>query len=116
MLDLPGYGNLLNLTAPASAQQATTNYINTSLSRNGGQNELLMARYFINAKQEGGGRQGLFNGPNGYHNWAGNTPIQLMVDDYEMMDGSKFDWGKSEHATKLKNESKFKFAISQPPI
>jgi starch-binding outer membrane protein, SusD/RagB family len=98
VLDLPGYGNLLNLTAPATAAQGTTNFMNNSLSRNGGQNELLMARYFINAKQEGGGRQGLFNGPNGYNNWAGNSPIQLMVDDYEMMDGTRFDWKKPDHA------------------
>jgi len=40
----------------------------------------------------------LFNGPNGYNNWAGNTPIQLMIDDYEMMDGSKFDWNNPAHA------------------
>ena len=38
---------------------------------------------------------GINNGPNGYHNWAGNTPIQLLVDDYEMMDGSKFDWNNA---------------------
>ena len=35
---------------------------------------------------------GLDNGPNGYHNWAGNVPIQELVDDYEMMDGTKFSW------------------------
>lgn len=98
VMDLPGYGNLLNLSAPVSAAQGTMNYMNNSLARSGGQNELLMARYFINAKQENGGRQGLFNGPNGYNNWAGNTPIQLMVDDYEMMDGSKFSWQNPTHA------------------
>src|SRR5690606_4696609 len=41
---------------------------------------------------------GLHNGPNGYHNWAGNTPIQNLVDDYRMLDGSRFDWGNPEHA------------------
>ncbi len=46
----------------------------------------------------GGIHQGINNGPNGYHNWAGNTPIQLLVDDYEMMDGSKFDWNNPAHA------------------
>ncbi len=38
---------------------------------------------------------GLDNGPNGYHNWAGNAPVQQLVDDYEMMDGTKFDWNNS---------------------
>jgi starch-binding outer membrane protein, SusD/RagB family len=99
VIDLPGLGSQLNLTAPATAEQGATNYMNQSLSRNGGQNELIFARYFINAKTEDGGRQGLFNGPNGYNNWAGNTPIQELVDDYEMMDGSKFDWSKSAQAT-----------------
>lgn len=99
VLDLPGYGYALNLTNPVSSADGTANYMNASLARNGGEKEILIGRYFINAKQENGGRQGLFNGPNGYHNWAGNTPVQLMIDDYEMMDGSKFDWNKTEHAS-----------------
>lgn len=97
VLDLPGLGFQLGLTAPATAEQGTTNYLNQSLSRNGGQAELIFARYFINAKTENGGRQGLFNGPNGYNNWAGNTPIQELVDDYEMMDGTKFSWSNAAH-------------------
>ena len=46
----------------------------------------------------GGIHYGINNGPNGYHNWAGNTPIQQLVDDYEMMDGSKFDWNNPNHS------------------
>jgi hypothetical protein len=91
-------GNLLDLSAPVSPEEGTQNYINNSLARNGGENEILLGRYFINAKQEDGGRQGLFNGPNGYNNWAGNTPVQLLIDDYEMMDGSRFDWNNPAHA------------------
>ena len=98
VLDLPGFGYQLGLSAPASKDDAVNNYMNASLSRSGGEKEIILGRYFINAKQEGCGRQGLFNGPNGYHNWAGNTPIQLMIDDYEMMDGSKFDWNNATHA------------------
>jgi starch-binding outer membrane protein, SusD/RagB family len=98
VLDLPGFGFQLGLSAPAAQADAVNNYMNASLARNGGEKEIILGRYFINAKQENGGRQGLFNGPNGYHNWAGNTPIQLMIDDYEMMDGSKFDWTNPTHA------------------
>jgi hypothetical protein len=86
------------LSAPVSQEEGIQNYINTSLSRNGGEADLILGRYFISAKRENGGRQGLFNGPNGYNNWAGNTPIQLLVDDYQMMDGSDFDWDNPEHA------------------
>jgi hypothetical protein len=99
VLDLPGLGNQLNLSAPASKEDGTTNYLNNSLARNGGERELIFGRYFINAKAENGGRIGLFNGPNGYNNWAGNAPIQNFVDDYEMMDGSKFSWSNTEHAS-----------------
>ena len=99
VLDLPGLGNQLNLSAPASKEDGTTNYLNNSLARNGGEKELIFGRYFINAKAENGGRIGLFNGPNGYNNWAGNAPIQNFVDDYEMMDGSKFSWSNTEHAS-----------------
>lgn len=98
VLDLPGLGNQLNLSEPASKEVGTTNYMNNSLSRNGGERELIFARYFINAKAENGGRIGLFNGPNGYNNWAGNAPIQNFVDDYEMMDGTKFSWSNADHS------------------
>ncbi|MDJ1483841.1 RagB/SusD family nutrient uptake outer membrane protein [Cytophagaceae bacterium YF14B1] len=99
VLDLPGYGYQTNLSAPVTAAQGTTNYMNMSLSKGGGESELIFARYFINLKTEDGGRVGLFNGPNGYHNWAGNTPIQNLVDDYEMMDGTSFDWNNPAHAS-----------------
>lgn len=32
------------------------------------------------------------NGPNGYGGWGGNLPLQNLVDDYEMADGSTFSW------------------------
>jgi starch-binding outer membrane protein, SusD/RagB family len=104
VLDLPGFGYKLNLNAPVSAAEGTENYKIISMGGasktvpKGGETELLMARYFALAKEEGGTRIGRANGPNGYHNWAGNTPIGNLVDDYEMMDGSKFDWSNPAHA------------------
>jgi hypothetical protein len=92
-------GNNLGFTEPVSHEEGIQNYINNAMARNGGENEIILGRYFINMKQENGGRQGLFNGPNGYNNWAGNSPVQLLVDDYEMMDGTKFDWSNPEHAS-----------------
>ncbi|MEK6477482.1 RagB/SusD family nutrient uptake outer membrane protein [Catalinimonas sp. 4WD22] len=91
-------GYMTNLTAPVSPEEGEQYYENMSLAKNGGESELLFARYFINAKVEDGSRAALDNGPNGYHNWAGNTPTQNLVDDYEMMDGSEFDWSNPEHA------------------
>jgi hypothetical protein len=103
VLDLPGFGYKLDLTEPVSPQEGAENYKiiamggGSNFVPKGGERELIFARYFIQAKNEAGGRVGLFNGPNGYRNWAGNTPLQNLVDDYEMMDGTKFSWSNPEH-------------------
>lgn len=96
VLDL-GTGYKLSLAQPESAAQATTNY--KSMAMGGGSTapgidataatELIFARYFIVQNNMKHNQQ---NGPNGYHNWAGNTPIGLFVDDYEMQDGTPFSW------------------------
>lgn len=99
-------GYKLNLSSPVSKADAIANYI--SISMGGGStapgvdasasSELIFARYSTPDKDEWGAPYvGLFNGPNGYHNWAGNTPIGLMVDDYEMMDGTPFSWSTPAH-------------------
>ncbi len=41
---------------------------------------------------------GLYNNPNGYHGWGSNTPLENLVQDYEMADGTRFDWNNPEHA------------------
>lgn len=103
-------GYKLDLTEPASAEEAKQTYI--SIAMGGGsavgdvaaRSELLFERTHSPLFTEesnwplGGIHQGINNGPNGYHNWAGNTPIQQLVDDYQMMDGSDFDWDNPEHA------------------
>jgi len=103
-------GYKLDLAGPVSAEEGEDNYV--SIAMGGGstvgdpaaRTELLFERsHSALFTQEsdwplGGIHQGINNGPNGYHNWAGNTPIQLLVDDYEMMDGSKFDWNNATHA------------------
>ncbi|WP_235964497.1 RagB/SusD family nutrient uptake outer membrane protein [Pedobacter gandavensis] len=92
-----GRGYKLDLSAPATAQEGRLNY--KSIAMGGGSKatgmdvaaatELILARYFIDRSDM---RYGRANGPNGYRNWAGNTPIGLLVDDYEMTDGTKFSW------------------------
>jgi hypothetical protein len=92
-----GAGYKLNLTAPVTPEEGRMNY--KSIAMGGGSKapgvdasaatELIFARYFIDRSDM---RYGRANGPNGYHNWAGNTPIGLLVDDYEMQDGTPFSW------------------------
>ncbi len=98
VVDYAGFGFALDLDAPADAETGKNNTSNIAYSRNGGEAEMLFGRYFINAKQENGGRIGLYNGPNGYHNWAGNTPTQNFVDKYRMADGTVFSWSNAGHA------------------
>ena len=106
-----GTGYKLDLNAPVSFEEGKNNYI--ALSMGGGSAvadgaaavELIFQRtatidYTVEERWPLGGlHHGINNGPNGYHNWAGNTPIQQLVDDYEMMDGSRFDWDNPDHAT-----------------
>jgi hypothetical protein len=105
-LDASNGGYKLNLTAPVTAEQGKINYISVAmagysadktLDASGG-SEIIFGRYFSASQTSDGARQtGLNNGPNGYHNWAGNTPIGLLVDDYEMMDGTPFKWTNPTH-------------------
>jgi len=112
-----GSGYMLDLTAPLSPDAAKQAYISMAM---GGRSkapgidaaagvELIFMRQFSPDLYSGGPGTdgtsvGLDNGPNGYHNWAGNVPIQQLVDDYEMMDGSKFSWSNpAEAAAPYKN-------------
>lgn len=35
-----------------------------------------------------------WSGPNGYHNWGNNNPLEPVVREFEMKDGTNFDWDK----------------------
>jgi hypothetical protein len=107
VLDAAGSGYKTDLTAPASPEDGRKNYL--SIAMGGASkhpdadpavastNELLFVRTFTLDRAEGAQQHGLRQGPNGYNNWAGNTPIQEFVDDYEMMDGTRFDWNNPTH-------------------
>src|SRR5699024_9919531 len=82
---------------PESPEAASQNYYQLFLTEAPENPETIMERYFLQTRDDGH-NPGLDNGPNGYHNWAGNTPLQNLVDDYEMADGSEFDWNNPEHA------------------
>jgi hypothetical protein len=98
-------GYKLNLTEPETAERGKLNYISMAMAGASADktldpsaaSELIFGRYFIPGLSEGARQTGLNNGPNGYHNWAGNTPIGLLVDDYQMMDGTDFKWTNPVH-------------------
>ena len=62
----------------------------------GSNSEYIFARYYnlsgLHVALE------IANGPNGYGGWGGNVPLQNLVDDYEMADGTSFDWNNPTQA------------------
>ncbi|MCF3110711.1 RagB/SusD family nutrient uptake outer membrane protein [Niabella sp. CC-SYL272] len=104
-----GAGYKLNLGAPVSAAEGKTNYMSIAMSgyskalgmdANAG-SEIIFGRYYnLNVNTGAGVSINQYNGPNGYHNWAGNTPIGLLVDDYEMADGTPFSWSNPAQKAK----------------
>ncbi|GAB3905133.1 RagB/SusD family nutrient uptake outer membrane protein [Larkinella knui] len=100
VIDLNQYGYKLNLTAPVSAAEGQQNYINAYLSRNGGEADGIFLKYYIRASfDDWGSWYPRNNMPNGYHGWTSSEPTQNLVDNYEMMDGTKFDWKNPAHAS-----------------
>jgi len=78
----------------ATAAQAVINLGKYSLSQNGYQqlflspndNEIIFERLFVPNVARHVCME-ISNGPNSYDGWAGNTPFQNIVDDYEMDNG-----------------------------
>src|SRR5204863_2045727 len=93
VMDLGIYG--LFRPSPANPQEAAQNYGALFLQQMSA--EVILSRFFLSTRNDGY-NPGLHNGPNGFHTWGGNTPIQNLVDDYRMADGSKFDWSNPAHA------------------
>lgn len=94
VMDLPGYA------LEEGTGDAFEDYTNLFVEKQS--SEHIFSRYFIASNgwdsEDNNTHSPLFNGPNGYSAWAGNTPIQALVDDYEMSDGTSFDWSNPVHA------------------
>ena len=99
VIDLGTYGYKLDLAAPASKVDAIANYTNIYLSRGGGEKESIFSKYYVDASgDDWGSWYSRNNTTNGYHGWTSSEPTQNLVDNYEMMDGSKFDWSNATEA------------------
>lgn len=84
---------------PAAEDSTAQNYAEVFLSDD--HNEAILSHYFLQERSYEGWEAdpGLHNGPNGYHNWGGNTPTHQIASAYEMDDGSEFDMENNpEHA------------------
>jgi hypothetical protein len=59
--------------------------------------EDIFVRTFTESNQHWTMNIGQQNLPAGYKGWANVSPINSMVDDFEMADGTKFSWDNPEH-------------------
>jgi hypothetical protein len=92
VIDLNKYS--LYKATPAASDSVALNFVELFTSK--GTNEDILLQFFTPKTDEDwdGYNPALYCGPNGYHNWGNNTPLGDLVDDYEMRDGTKFDWTK----------------------
>jgi hypothetical protein len=80
---------------PAPGDSVARNYDEVFTSKQ--TTEDIFVRNFTESNQYWTMNIGQQNLPAGYKGWANVSPINSMVDDFEMADGSKFDWNNPEH-------------------
>ena len=107
VIDLGKYS--LYKSAPAAGDSVANNFVELFTSK--GTDEDILLQFFTPKTDEDwdGYNPALYCGPNGYHNWGNNCPLGDLVDDYEMKDGSKFDWNNPAHKANpyLKRDARF---------
>jgi starch-binding outer membrane protein, SusD/RagB family len=91
VIDMGTYS--LYKATPAPNDSIAQNFVEFFTTK-GLTSEDILVQYFSTKTDEGwqGYNPALYCGPNGYHNWGNNCPLGDLVDDYEMKDGSRFDW------------------------
>lgn len=90
VMDMPG--STYGLYHPTDS--AAENYSRVFLDKDN--SELIFVKQYDKALL--GTSHDLYNGPNGYHNWGGNVPIENFVSGYQMKDGSDFSWSNPAEA------------------
>jgi len=107
VIDLGTYS--LYKATPAATDSVANNFVELFTSK--GTSEDILLQFFTPKTDENwaGYNPGLYCGPNGYHCWGNNAPLGELVDDYEMKDGSKFDWNNPVQKANpyVKREARF---------
>ncbi len=108
--------NMYSLYAPnpSPTDSVAENFVKYFLSY-GYENEDILLEYFTpkTGRSWSDYNPALYCGPNGYHNWGNNTPIGDLVDEYEMKDGSSFDWNNAANVANpyAKRDARFYASI-----
>jgi len=111
VIDLNKYS--LYKPTPAPTDSVAQNFVELFTSK--GTSEDILLQFFSPKTDENwdGYNPALYCGPNGYHNWGNNTPLGDIVDEYEMKNGTKFDWTNltEKAAPYTKREARFYASI-----
>jgi len=93
VIDMGTYG--LFKANPATGDSIAQNLVDIFLTKN--TEEDIFVRYYV--AKSGENNLPLASGPNGYHLYGEDTPSGELVDDFEMADGTPFDWNDPTKAT-----------------
>lgn len=69
------------------------NFANVYLQKGSWNDEIIFGVQYLN-RQGNRVANNLYWGPNGYHCWGNNEPVEPIVRQFEMKDGSPFQWDK----------------------
>lgn len=103
--DLVGtYSDPPSPLADADVQTYADNYFNIFNQNSGSWNKETI--WGIQYLVTGGNTQNMniWSGPNGYHNWGNNDPLEPFVREYEMANGTPFVWGAEDTRTATASE------------
>lgn len=78
---------------PGPTDSVAQNLVEIFLSKR--TEEDIFVKFFTTAM---GQNYGLYSAPNGYHGWGTNAPLGDLVDDFEMADGTAFNWSNPAQA------------------
>jgi len=81
-----------NLT-DAEIQSCADNYASIFMQKGAWNDEVIFGVQYLN-KQGNNASNNLWWGPNGYNCWGNNEPVESLVREYEMKDGTAFQWDK----------------------
>lgn len=83
---------------PSPTDSVATNFEEYFLTRESTEEDILMEYRTTTSYRDVNRTWQNLSGPNGYHLRGSNAPTDNIVRDYEMKDGTKFDWNNPEHA------------------
>lgn len=90
------YGNTAPVTEKLSAEQLqeyVQTYYDLFMQKGTWNDEVIWGIQYLNL-QGNTAVNNLYWGPNGYNNWGNNEPFEDVVREFEMNDGTSFQWDK----------------------